>query len=205
MSEIAVFLGPTLPVATARSVLDAVYLPPIKRGDLALLDPAIRCIGIVDGEFYQSLAVSPKEILPLLEQGVAVYGASSMGALRAVELEPYGMIGVGRVFEAYRDGIVDAEDEVALVYDRETYEPLSDPLINIRFALDDAGHRGLITRSRAEGLLETVRKSWFPTRSYADVVHLCPELAKLISADPPNQKKEDALLMLQRMERSRLA
>jgi hypothetical protein len=202
MSEIAVFLGPSLPVATARSVLDAVYLPPIKRGDLAQLGEEIRCIGIVDGEFYQSLAVSPKEILPLIERGVAVYGASSMGALRAVELEAYGMIGVGRVFEAYRDGIVDAEDEVALVYDPESYESLSDPLINIRFALDDAVHRGLITGCWAEEVLGTMKKSWFPTRSYADVAVLCPELAGIISGGPPNQKAEDALLMLETMRRA---
>ncbi|HTW48891.1 MAG TPA: TfuA-like protein [Acidobacteriaceae bacterium] len=202
MSEIAVFLGPSLPVAAARSVLDAVYLPPIKRGDLSQLDPEIRCIGIVDGEFYQSLAVSPKEILPLIEGGIALYGAASMGALRAVELEPYGMIGVGRVFEAYRDGIVEAEDEVALVYDRETYEPLSDPLINIRFALEGAARLGLIASSRAEEVLESLRKTWFPLRSYADVARLCPELASMISAGPPNQKAEDAVLLLHRMRRA---
>jgi TfuA protein len=203
MSDIAVFLGPSLPVAAARSVLDAVYLPPIKRGDLSQLGPEIRSIGIVDGEFYQSLAVSPKEILPLIERGIALYGASSMGALRAVELEPYGMIGVGRVFEAYRDGIVDAEDEVALVYDRETYEPLSDPLINIRFALEDAANRGLITSSRAKEVLENVRKTWFPQRSFADVARLCQEIAGMISAGPPNQKADDALLMLHTMRRSK--
>lgn len=199
MSEIAVFLGPSLPVEKARAMLDAVYLPPIKRGDLAELGEEIRCIGIVDGEFYQSLAVSPKEILPLMERGIAVYGASSMGALRAVELEPYGMIGVGRVFEAYRDGIVDAEDEVALVYDPENYESLSDPLINIRFALEDAVRSGVISGGRAREVLETVRKSWFPMRSYADVAGLCPEIAGMILDGPPNQKAEDVVVMLRKM------
>jgi hypothetical protein len=205
MSDIAVFLGPSLPAGAAKSVLGANYLPPIKRGDLARLDPEIRCIGIVDGEFYQSLAVSPKEILPLIERGVEVYGASSMGALRAVELSPYGMIGVGRVFEAYRDGTVDAEDEVALVYDRETYEPLSDPLINLRFALEDAVQRGLIGPPRAQAALEAARKTWFPLRSYAALVRLFPELAPILFEDPPNQKAADAMLMLQTIGRIRNA
>jgi len=196
MCDVAVYLGPSLSLAMARSVLDAVYLPPIKRGDLARLGPEIRSVGIVDGEFYQSLAVSPKEILPLLERGIAFYGASSMGALRAVELQAYGMVGVGRIFEAYCDGRVDAEDEVALVYEPETYRPLSDPLINIRFALEDAVHSGLVETARAREALETVRKKWFPRRSFAEAARLCPELAGIIAAGPPNQKAEDALALL---------
>ncbi|MFZ0395206.1 MAG: TfuA-like protein [Terracidiphilus sp.] len=205
MSDIAVFLGPSLPLAVAQTALDATYLPPIKRGDLSRLSPEIRLIGIVDGEFYQSLAVSPKEILPLLEHGVKVYGASSMGALRAVELESCGMIGVGRIFEAYRDGAVDAEDEVALVYEPETCRPLSEPLINIRFALEQAVGRGLLASARAEEVVETIRKKWFPRRSYADVARLCPELAGMFAAGLPNQKADDALLMLRTMRRDRTA
>ena len=84
--SVAIFTGPSLHPEKARQLLNAAILPPIKRGDLAQLSRAkLEIVGILDGEFYQSLAVSPKEILPLLESGVTVYGASSMGALRAVE------------------------------------------------------------------------------------------------------------------------
>jgi hypothetical protein len=106
------------------------------------------------------------------------------------------MIGVGRIFEAYRDGSVDAEDEVALVYDRETYEPLSDPLINIRFALEDAVRGGLIERARAKDAVEKAKKMWFPLRSYAGLSRLFPELAALFSGGLPNQKAADAISML---------
>ena len=108
MSKIAIYLGPSLDTATAQSTLEAVYLPPIKRGDLARLGPEIEKVGIIDGEFFQSLAVSTMEILPLLDRGVQVFGASSMGALRAVECEAYGMVGVGEIFAWFRDGLVDA-------------------------------------------------------------------------------------------------
>src|SRR5437868_7905762 len=98
LSRPIVFLGPSLPVEQARQILPAaLYLPPVKRSSLKpfLADPP-SAIGIIDGEFYQSLAVSTQEILPFLELGIPVFGSSSMGALRAVELEAYGMVGVGQ-------------------------------------------------------------------------------------------------------------
>src|SRR2546429_8339173 len=79
--------------------------PPVKRGDLGELlartEPP-SAIGIVDGRFLQSLCISPKEVLNAIDAGVKVFGSSSMGALRAAECWQYGMVGVGRIFEAYR-------------------------------------------------------------------------------------------------------
>ena len=92
-------------------------------------------VGIVDGEFYQRLAISPKEILRLLDAGIPVFGSSSMGALRAVELESCGMIGVGAIFEQFRSGALEADDEVAMTFCPETLRPTSEPLVNIRVAL----------------------------------------------------------------------
>src|SRR5262245_35548505 len=93
-----VFLGPSMPLADARRILDADYRPPVRRGDLEAL-PGGTLVGIVDGVFDQSLAVSPREIRDALERGVRILGSSSMGAMRAVELGAFGMIGVGRVFK----------------------------------------------------------------------------------------------------------
>lgn len=196
MHKTAVYLGPTLSVAAARSVLDAEYLPPIKRGDLGKLGAEIAFVGIVDGEFYQNLAVSPKEILPLLERGVRVFGAASMGALRAAELHACGMTGVGRIFEAYRDGVIDADDEVAVAYDPVTYRTTSVPLVNIRFALERAVEQELIDSARACELIGAVKKVYFPERSYRLVMHLCPELSLFLGVSAPDQKAEDALLLL---------
>jgi hypothetical protein len=82
MHDTVVFLGPTLAREDAERVLDADYLPPICRGDLDRLTEHVRFVGIVDGEFFQSLSVSPKEVVKLLRRGVTVFGASSMGARR---------------------------------------------------------------------------------------------------------------------------
>jgi hypothetical protein len=196
MAKIAIYLGPSLDLATARSILDATYLPPIKRGDLAELSVKIKTIGIIDGEFFQSLAVSPMEVLPLLDRGVKVYGSSSMGALRAVETYPYGMIGVGTIFELYRDSVIDADDEVALTYDPSTYRPSSEPLVNIRFALKTAVQENLLAQSKADELIQTLKQIYFPFRSYQLVRQLCPELKIFLDERRPNQKRDDAILLL---------
>jgi hypothetical protein len=100
-----VFLGPSLSVAEARGILDAHYLPPVTMGDVTrLVARRPSAIGIIDGLFERVPAVWHKEILFALSQGIPVYGASSMGALRAAELEAFGMIGIGQIFAAYRDG-----------------------------------------------------------------------------------------------------
>jgi TfuA protein len=197
MHEIAIFLGPTLELSAARAVLDADYLPPITRGDLGRLGAHVKTVGIIDGEFYQSLAVSPKEVLPLLDRGIYVYGASSMGALRAAETYPFGMIGVGKIFEWYRDGVIDADDEVALTYDPVTYRPTSVPLVNIRFCLQAAVSEGVIAQSTADEIVRAVEQLYFPSRSYQVVSQLRPELEDFIRRRRPDQKREDALLLLQ--------
>ncbi len=97
-SGVVVFLGPSLDVTTAETILPgATFLPPICQGQLlSAVDrhqPGV--VGIVDGEFGQSLSVWHKEILHVLGRGVRVFGASSMGALRAAECDVYGMEGVG--------------------------------------------------------------------------------------------------------------
>src|SRR5581483_3757447 len=164
--RIVLFTGPSLHPDRAAALIDATILPPIRRGDLerfAKQKPEM--IGIIDGEFYQSLAISPKEILPLLESGVAVYGASSMGALRAVELRNCGMIGIGRVFRLFRSGVLDADDEVALAYSPATYKAVSDPLVNTRYVLRAAIRRGLLTRAQASQAITELKLVYFPERT----------------------------------------
>jgi hypothetical protein len=163
--QVAVFIGPTLHPSEAAGLFKALYLPPIKRGDLALLPKSVCAIGIVDGEFYQSLAVSPKEILIVLERGVAVYGASSIGALRAVELHRHGMIGVGSVFRLFRAGFLDADDEVALSYAPHTFKAVSDPLVNTRYALRAAVRRRILESSEASAIVGHLKNVYFPDRT----------------------------------------
>jgi hypothetical protein len=167
--SIFVFLGPSLPVAEARSILDAVYLPPVSMGDVySLCAVAPDAIVIIDGLFEQVPAVYHKEVLHALSSGVPVYGASSMGALRAAELHPFGMIGVGDIFEAFRSGELVDDDEVAVAHATadEGYRPVSEAMVNLRFGLRNALKDGVITGEQHDALVRAAKELYYPDRSW---------------------------------------
>jgi hypothetical protein len=210
---LCVFLGPTLGLEEARKRLpEAVYLPPVRAGDvLRAVRDGFMSIGIIDGLFEQVPSVWHKEILFALSGGARVYGAASMGALRAAELHTFGMTGLGAIFEAYRSGELEDDDEVAVSHgDRDVdFRPLSDAMASIRFGLRRAQDEGVIREPLASALIRIAKATFYPERSWrallaaartADVDR--EELARLeswVMRDPPNQKREDALVLLERM------
>ena len=205
MHDTVVFTGPSLTPSEARPLLlDADFLAPVCRGDIDRLPGCVRYIGIIDGEFFQSLALSPKEILKALGKGIQVFGSSSMGALRAVETYTFGMVGVGRVFAMFRDGVLDADDEVALSYEQGTYRPLSDPMVNLREALALAQAEGAITKAKREELIAAMKDRYFPQRSWRALEQLCPELRYFAQErELPDVKREDARALLAAMRQAR--
>src|SRR5258708_35446948 len=115
-----IFAGPSLPLAFRPPDPALEWRPPVKQGEVyqALRSgPAI--IGIIDGYFEVTPTVWHKEILWAMAQGIHVYGSASMGALRAAELHSFGMVGIGHIFAAYRDGILTDDDEVAVLHGPE--------------------------------------------------------------------------------------
>ncbi|MFV2104191.1 TfuA-like protein [Micromonospora sp. LOL_024] len=163
-----VFLGPSLPLPAARAILPgAGYHPPIRHGDLFRLDPVSGDrVLIVDGLFLGTAPIRHREILAVLDEGVQVWGSSSMGAMRAAELWPFGMRGVGRVFELFRDGVVTGDDEVAVVHApaEDHHVCLSEPLVNLRVTLDASVAAGRLSRAEATALLELGRSLPFRLR-----------------------------------------
>jgi hypothetical protein len=171
--EIVVFLGPSLAPEVARRILPACYLPPAACGDVVRclrLKPKI--IAMIDGVFESVPAVWHKEILLAIEEGIAVFGASSMGALRAAELAPFGMIGIGRIFEAYRDGLYTDDDEVAVLHSSTVgeYRPLSEPMVNIRATIEHAIGAGVITPELGELVIGSAKQTFYQERSLKGAV-----------------------------------
>ena len=166
---VVVFLGPSMPIEEARSILDALYLPPARQGDVmsALVNYQPAIIGLVDGEFSQALAVWHKEILFALEQGTRVFGAASMGALRAAETEHFGMMGVGDIFAMYRDGVLRGDDEVALQFApaSDGYRNLSLPLVNIRATLKRALEQKRIGGIECDHAIRLAKSTFFRDRT----------------------------------------
>jgi hypothetical protein len=204
----AVFLGPSLPLASARALLDATYLPPVQQGDvLRAVRAGARVIAIIDGYFATVPAVWHKEILFALHSGVHVFGAASMGALRAAELHSFGMVGVGEIFAGFRDGLLTDDDEVAVCHGpAETgYRELSDALVNVRDALRAATAAGLLASAQADELLALCRSLHYGERSYERLVALTAggplaaaarTLAGFAAEHRPSLKQRDALALL---------
>jgi TfuA protein len=162
-----IFLGPSMKTSEARGILDADYRPPVRRGDVAAaVKDGPPLIAIIDGVFMHALAPSPHEVLRALQTGLTILGGSSLGALRAVELAPFGMIGVGRIYEWFSSGELDADDEVALVFHSEDFHALSEPMVNIRFALSAAVEAGIIDDGHRQALIEVGKALYFPDRSW---------------------------------------
>lgn len=173
--DIVVFLGPSLPLGEARRLLAARYLPPVRSGDifrLRRLRP--RAIAVIDGLFETIGAVWHKEILFALEDGIPVFGASSMGALRAAELDAFGMIGHGAIFEAYRDGVYTDDDEVALLHGPAEYgyPPKSEAMVNVRATVAAALRGRAISSEEGEGLIRAAKAVFYQDRTMAAVIDL---------------------------------
>jgi len=169
MSEIFVFLGPTLAENRARAELDAVYLPPVSEGDVyRLWRRRPRAIGIVDGYFQHVPAVWHKEIMWIMERGVHVFGAAGLGALRAAELDAFGMRGVGWAYEAFADGTLDRDDEVAVKHGsaEDGYRALSEAMVNIRPTLQAAHDQGIISVATHDALTRNAAALFYPDRSW---------------------------------------
>jgi hypothetical protein len=209
--NLVVFLGPTMPVEEARTILpDALFLPPAKQSDILSIVDQVGpdAVLLIDGVFTQSLSVWHKEILYALEQGVAVYGASSMGALRAAETAVFGAVGVGEIFEAYVSGELTDDDEVAVAHASGEWDHrvLSDAMVNIRATLRKARDEGLIDEAQHDRLVELAKARFFPERAYQQLLDdaeadgfgadVLERLRAFVTTSAVDQKRLDALALL---------
>src|SRR5262245_31282110 len=154
-----------------------------------------------------------------MAQGVHVFGSASMGALRAAELAPFGMRGVGLIFEAYRDGRLapylaepfEDDDEVAVMHGSAEagFVPLSEAMVNIRCSLASAVEAGLIAPATRDTLARLGKELFYPDRSYRRLLTLGAQrglpmteldaLGGWLATGGVNQKRADALAMLTTM------
>ena len=186
-SKPVIFLGPSLSREKARKILDADYRLPAKKGDLLqLILKEVNIVGLVDGYFLQDYPPTPIEVYNLVKKrGMKVFGSSSLGALRAVELEKYGMIGIGKIFRLFRDRILESDDEVAVTFtDYTNYK--SEALIDIRYNLFLAQKYKIIDGLTRRSILKVSKQTYFPYRTYEDILDECklkyPEIKSQIES-----------------------
>ncbi len=210
--SVVVFLGPSLDKSKAKEILDAHYLPPVKMGDVyAAVQRKPRAIVIIDGLFEQTPAVWHKEILYAIDQGIKVYGGASMGALRATELQAFGMLGVGRIFSAYSSGELEDDDEVAITHSFSdgVYSFRSEAMVNIRFAIQSAISQGVIAEATGDRLTAIGKAMFYPDRNWQALLSYAKkesinsiELEKFnvfLDDQQPDQKRDDAIQVLRQV------
>lgn len=176
MNKPIVYLGPTLSREEAIKILDADYRDPAKKGDFLMLSrdsDEKKYVGFVDGVFLHDYPPSPIEVYHLAtRKNIELIGASSLGALRAVELEKFGMKGIGKIFQLYKNGIINADDEVAVTFVRENNILQSEAMIDIRFNLFLAYKKGIITNQTKKRFAKIAKNIYFPFRNYEDIIKL---------------------------------
>lgn len=208
MTELRVvaYLGPSMPLSDAKRILDADYRPPIKRGDLADTAPGT-IVAIIDGVFEQELSVSPREVCDAVARGVIVFGGSSMGALRAAEVPS--VIGVGRVFEWYRDQVITRDDEVALLFDPHSGRAQTVPTVSVRFAVERLRSLGTIGPEMGDALVTAALKVPYKERTYpriletAGVANRSDSQDLLAMLEAHDVKYRDAQAVLEAVDRHR--
>ncbi len=203
--RIIVFLGPSLSREKAKGILpDAEYRPPARKGDLSRVGNSI--VGLIDGVFLQDYPPTPIEVYTAIAKGARVFGAASLGALRAVELERLGMVGIGKIFRLYKQGKIEGDDEVAVTFEGRDYSLHSEALIDIRYTLYHAYRAGVISKDTRRSLVKIAKGIYFPYRSYEAVISKArekgideDELDALESYLPSNRrslKEEDSIKLL---------
>lgn len=178
--SVIVFAGPSIKREQINQILpNADIRPPAKQGDvyLATYDrPQI--IVLIDGFFESVPAVWHKEILYAMSIGIHVYGCSSMGALRAAELHPFGMIGVGEIFEQFANNTLEDDDEVALTHGPHelNYMPISRAMVDLTYDLTRAVAQNLLTRAQADNIQQQLKTLWYPNRSHTALYEIAEKI-----------------------------
>lgn len=195
-----VFAGPSIHGIPPTQISGLDLRGPAACGDIfGAVKQGARTIGLIDGLYGDCAAVWHKEILFALSGGVTVLGAASMGALRAAECAAFGMIGIGEIFEAYRDGLRFSDADVAVSHapGELDYRPLTIALVDAEATLEAC--RATIAPEEHDALLNATRKLHFTRRTWramATEADLNPETANFLAGNAVSAKRNDAARLL---------
>lgn len=171
----AIFLGPTLSVEEAQRILPGDYYPPARYADVVSLvdrDPQLSSIVLIDGWQGNSQTVLHKEILYALERGIRVYGASDVGAIRAAETAAFGTIGYGEIYDMFRLGICQDDDEVLSIHmaTAEGYARLTEPMVNVRATAKRAVEERVLAPADADLVEKNAKHLFYKERTWEKIL-----------------------------------
>ncbi|MBD2020223.1 hypothetical protein H6F43_08495 [Leptolyngbya sp. FACHB-36] len=216
MTRIITFAGPSLPKSPDLSwklLLEQVQIrPPAQDGDVtAALDEKPEVLVLLDGYYFDGRdhlvpAVKPQELLLALNAGVQIIGAASMGAAYAAELSQFGVVGVGQVFDWFRAGILQGNDELIILHLPQEfgYQGITVAVVEVRYALQQLVGDRVLSSTNAQLLIQAIKAQPFTERSLDVILQLAcsildkttSELLRLALASN-SVKHSDAKLALQ--------
>ena len=209
------FVGPTLSPEQATDLMDVDVRGPACRGDVyqaALEEP--RAILLVDGAFEDVGAVFHKEILWALAQGIHLFGSSSLGALRAAELDVFGMVGIGSIYEAYRDGKLERDDAVAVLHGpgELRWPLLTRALVDLDATFLEARSHGIIDADGCTILRRAAQDVFWRERTYERIFERAKalgwhgaereRLVRWIGHNEVSLKQRDALSLIEHVAKN---
>jgi len=163
-------------------------------------------------ECQRALDGDPHVLCRAMAQGMRLYGSASIGALRAAELHSFGIVVIGRIFEAYRDSVLVDDDEVAVLHGpgELRYPALTETMVNIRATLDKAVEEGVLDCALAARLTEIGETLFYKERNWSAILrrasdyHPAPlaldNIATWLGAGTIDQKRIDALAMTEAIQ-----
>lgn len=207
-----VFAGPSLyPFEGVRAAYpaDITWNGPARQGDIARAVHNGACaIALIDGLYGTIASVWHKELLFALERGLRVIGGASLGAIRAAECAPFGMEGVGTIFNRYRSGDLIDDGAVALLHAPAElgYAPLTETLVDMQATFASLAYMRLLTTAEATRLSGCAEAMFFGDRTSDEVVARAgfrgveaTRLSTLIETHRVRLKRQDALRVLDRL------
>lgn len=199
-----VFAGPSL-YGAEYDPGDVIVRGPAQMGDIErAVSAGASAIGLIDGHYQQVGAVWHKEILHALASGIAVFGAASMGALRAAECEAFGMIPVGEIATRYCSGELFDDADVALTNGPAElgFPPLTEPMVDVRSTLAHLTANGLVSADNARLVAATAGDMFFADRTVEAIFERlkAPDLLAIYLAHRVSQKTRDALALIETLK-----
>lgn len=225
-AQIVVFCESTISQEEVRSLLaptdrPVTVCPPATQGDVisAVLARPTVAVALIDVLYDSQPTVWHEELLWCLQQGIGVYGSSSLGAARAVELQPFGAVAVGAV-ASYLSGeeVVDESDVVTAVATSAARSALdtglgpnrtsSVPLVSLRATLADATAAGVLSQPQTNQLIQLISTWFHATRTWERVLvatreiggaEVSTRLAQWLQEGVRDLAAEDAIALLGRI------
>ncbi|WP_051309625.1 TfuA-like protein [Desulfogranum japonicum] len=166
---------------------------PAGMGDVwGLIRHDVAVIVLVDCIQHGGASVWHREILDALDHGITIIGAGGVGALKAVELDGSGMLGVGWVYSQYLHGGIEKDDEVCASADGLS-------LVDIRYTLDMLVRNGNISIQQHYTILSRMQGVHYTRRTLKKWQAILEELQIELPADsarPLDVKHVDAQIAL---------